>query len=80
MFSMLFPRKVRRALRQEGADALAVVVAAPGQALIVALEIELLVENDVRLIPGTILISEESPERIMVTARTYEFGDLEVTL
>ncbi|MBS4711956.1 DUF2590 family protein [Aeromonas caviae] len=43
-------------------------------------EIELLVENDVRLIPGTILISEESPERILVTARTYEFGELEVTL
>ncbi len=43
-------------------------------------EIELLVENDVRLMPGTILISEELPERILVTARTYEFGDLEVTL
>ncbi|WP_324042015.1 DUF2590 family protein [Aeromonas caviae] len=43
-------------------------------------EIELLVENDLCLIPGTILIREESPERILVTARTYEFGDLEVTL
>ncbi len=43
-------------------------------------EIELLVENDERLIPGTILIREESPERILVTAHTYEFGDLEVTL
>lgn len=43
-------------------------------------EIELLVENDERLIPGTIVISEEAPDRILVTARTYEFGDLEVTL
>ena len=43
-------------------------------------EIELLVENDVRLIPGTIFINEEAPERILVTAHTYEFGDLEVTL
>jgi hypothetical protein len=31
IFSILFPRKVRRALRQEGADALAVVVAAPAR-------------------------------------------------
>lgn len=43
-------------------------------------EIELLVENDERLIPGTIVISEEAPDRILVTARTYEFGELEVTL
>lgn len=43
-------------------------------------EIELLVENDERLIPGTIVISEEDIERVLVTARTYEFGDLEVTL
>ncbi|MGU5794617.1 DUF2590 family protein [Aeromonas hydrophila] len=43
-------------------------------------EIELLVENDERLIPGTIVISEEAPGRILVTARTYEFGSLEVTL
>ena len=43
-------------------------------------EIELLVENDTRLIPGTIVISEEAPPRILVTARTYQFGDLEVTL
>ena len=43
-------------------------------------ETELLVENDDRLIPGTIVISEEAPDRILVTARTYEFGSLEVTL
>ncbi|MFQ2825058.1 MULTISPECIES: DUF2590 family protein [Aeromonas] len=43
-------------------------------------EIELLVENDERLIPGTIVICEEDIERVLVTARTYEFGDLEVTL
>ncbi|MEL3921959.1 DUF2590 family protein [Aeromonas enteropelogenes] len=43
-------------------------------------EIELLVENDERLVPGTIVIREEAPERVLVTASTYEFGDLEVTL
>ncbi|MFM4647578.1 DUF2590 family protein [Aeromonas bivalvium] len=43
-------------------------------------EIELLVEHDPRLIPGTIVISEEAPDRVLVTATTYEFGPLEVTL
>ena len=43
-------------------------------------EIELQVENDIRLIPGTILIKEEAPGQIMVTASTYEFGQLEVLL
>ncbi|MEJ6085094.1 DUF2590 family protein, partial [Aeromonas salmonicida] len=31
-------------------------------------EIELLVEDDERLVPGTILIREEAPDRILVTA------------
>ncbi len=43
-------------------------------------EIELLVEDDERLVPGTIVIREEAPDRVLVTARTYEFGSLEVTL
>lgn len=43
-------------------------------------EIELQVENDDRLIPGTIVISEEAPDRILITATTYEFGEMEVTL
>ncbi|BBT05093.1 hypothetical protein WP7S18E06_05920 [Aeromonas hydrophila] len=43
-------------------------------------EIELLVEDDERLVPGTIVIREEASDRVLVTARTYEFGDLEVTL
>ncbi|RKJ83773.1 DUF2590 family protein [Aeromonas veronii] len=43
-------------------------------------EIELLVENDVRLVPGTILIREEAAGRVQVVASTYEFGHLEVTL
>ncbi|HAT6342685.1 TPA: DUF2590 family protein [Aeromonas hydrophila] len=43
-------------------------------------EIELLVEDDERLVPGTIVIREEAADRVLVTARTYEFGSLEVTL
>jgi hypothetical protein len=38
-------------------------------------QIELLVEEDVRLIPGTIVVVQESPIRITITARAYEFDD-----
>lgn len=43
-------------------------------------EIELLVEDDERLVPGTISITEESAGTLLVTATTYEFGQVEVTL
>ncbi|EEN5588372.1 DUF2590 family protein [Salmonella enterica] len=36
----------------------------------------ILVEDDVRLVPGTVAISEESPVRLLVTAETYDFGRL----
>ncbi|OAT39914.1 hypothetical protein M988_3019 [Hafnia paralvei ATCC 29927] len=36
----------------------------------------LLVEDDERLIPGTIVITEESLSRLYVTAETYDFGTL----
>ncbi|MCT2387298.1 DUF2590 family protein [Erwinia pyrifoliae] len=37
-------------------------------------ELTLLVESDVRLIPGTIIVNEESLSRLYITAETYEFG------
>ena len=43
-------------------------------------EIELQVEGDVRLIPGTIYVTEEAPDRILIRAITYEYGPLEITL
>lgn len=33
-----------------------------------------------RLIPGTIYVTEETPDRILVRAITYEYGPLEITL
>lgn len=41
-------------------------------------EIELLVERDVRLIPGTVAVIEQAVGLIRVTAATYDFGPLEV--
>jgi uncharacterized 12.7 kDa protein in lys 3'region len=37
----------------------------------------LLVEEDVRLIPGTVSISEERLGQLFITAETYEFGRLD---
>ncbi|ENY3942859.1 DUF2590 family protein [Escherichia coli] len=39
-------------------------------------QLELLVENDERIVPGTVEISEESQKRLWVTASTYDFGSL----
>ncbi|MBV7387456.1 DUF2590 family protein [Pasteurellaceae bacterium TAE3-ERU1] len=44
----------------------------------VYLQIIFLVEEDERLIPGTIFLNEESPERLLLTAETYDFGKISV--
>lgn len=43
-------------------------------------QIRILVEQDERLVPGTVDIIEEAPDRYLVTAKTYDFGHLEVYL
>ncbi|MEH0886280.1 DUF2590 family protein [Enterobacter sp. UNJFSC 003] len=39
-------------------------------------QLSLLVESDERLVPGTVVITEESITRLYVTAETYEFGSV----
>lgn len=43
-------------------------------------QLELLVEADVRLVPGTVRILEEGKGKYLVTAKTVEFGSVEVVL
>ena len=43
-------------------------------------QLELLVEADVRLVPGTASIIELAPGQYLVTATTLQFGNVEVTL
>ena len=43
-------------------------------------QLELLVETDVRLVPGTVRIIEERKGKYLVTAKTVEFGSIEVWL
>lgn len=39
-------------------------------------QLELLIESDERIVPGTAAISEESQSRLWVTASTYDFGSI----
>ncbi|NBF05297.1 DUF2590 family protein [Pseudomonas sp. Fl5BN2] len=43
-------------------------------------QLELLVESDERLVPGTALITQLQPGQYLVTATTLQFGNIEVTL
>lgn len=43
----------------------------------IILQMILIVEEDRRLVPGTILIEEEDQGRLRLTAETYEFGKIE---
>ncbi|WP_458377763.1 DUF2590 family protein [Pseudomonas fluorescens] len=43
-------------------------------------QMELLVEADERLVPGTALITQLEPGQYLVTATTMKFGTIEVTL
>lgn len=43
-------------------------------------QLELLVENDERLVPGTTRFIKQEPGQYLVTAKTVEFGSVEVVL
>ena len=43
-------------------------------------QLELRVEADERLVPGTALITQLAPGQFLVTATTLKFGTIEVTL
>lgn len=39
-------------------------------------QLELLIEEDERIVPGTVEVSEENQKRFWVTASTYDFGGI----
>ncbi|MCC8366019.1 DUF2590 family protein [Xenorhabdus sp. PB61.4] len=43
-------------------------------------QIVILIENDERIIPGTVSINEESPTKLWITAETYDFGRINVSV
>ena len=42
----------------------------------ILLQLEMLVETDTRLVPGTVALTEEEPGRYLVRADTWDFGPL----
>lgn len=42
-------------------------------------QIIMLVEEDERIIPGTVTLSEESKTRLWISAETYDFGQVQVS-
>lgn len=44
----------------------------------IILQMTFLIEEDERLVPGTIFITEESLNRLFITAETYDFGNIEL--
>ncbi|RAW92136.1 hypothetical protein CKY01_05850 [Photorhabdus laumondii subsp. clarkei] len=43
-------------------------------------QIGILAEDDERIIPGTVIINEESPIKLWITAETYDFGRINVSV
>ncbi|MDC9589176.1 DUF2590 family protein [Xenorhabdus sp. XENO-10] len=43
-------------------------------------QIVILVENDERIIPGTVSINEEARTKLWITAETYDFGRINVSV
>lgn len=39
-------------------------------------QLELMIEGDERIVPGTVEVSDESQKRLWVTASTYDFGGI----
>lgn len=44
----------------------------------IILQMIFLIEDDERLVPGTIFVTEESLSRLFITAETYDFGSIEL--
>ncbi len=66
---------VRHAVIESGLATQLIAERSPTLRADILTQIELLVEDDVRLVPGTIVINQESLERITITAQAYGFDD-----
>ncbi|CAI1951047.1 DUF2590 family protein [Serratia marcescens] len=66
---------VRHAVIESGLATQLIAERSPTLRADILTQIELLVEEDVRLVPGTIVVSQESLTRITITAQAYGFDD-----
>lgn len=66
---------VRHAVIESGLATQLIAERSPTLRADILTQIELLVEDDVRLVPGTIVVNQESMTRITITAEAYGFDD-----
>ncbi|CAI0760223.1 DUF2590 family protein [Serratia ficaria] len=67
---------IKHAIMESGLATQLVAERSPTLRADIILQITLLVENDERLIPSTIYVTEEASGRLLITADTYDFGPL----
>lgn len=67
---------IRHAIIESGLCTKLVAERSPTLRADVMTQLELLVEDDVRIVPGTVMITDEEPTRISITAQTYDFGSI----
>lgn len=71
---------IKHAIMESGLARLLLAERSPTLRANVLTRIELLVEQDTRLVPGTISLTEETAQRLRLTATTYDYGQIEVTV
>lgn len=73
---MSISQDIKHAIMESGLATLLVAERSPTLRADIIMQITMLVEDDERLIPGTIFITEETSGKLLVTADTYDFGPL----
>ena len=65
---------IKHLIRESGLIALCIGERDPAKRAQAQQDLQILIEDDERLIPGTIQITEESFERYLISAETVDFG------
>lgn len=68
---------IKHALMESGLPALLIAERSPTLRADIIMQMIILVEDDVRLVPGKVYINEEISTRLTILAETYEFGPID---
>ena len=68
---------IKHALKESGLPALLIAERSPTLRADIIMQMIILVEDDVRLVPGKVYINEEISTRLTILAETYEFGPID---
>ncbi|WP_413740839.1 DUF2590 family protein [Sodalis sp. RH18] len=71
---------IKHSIMESGLATLLVAERSPTLRADIMMRIEFLVEDDTRLVPGTIQIVEETTGRLLILAETYDFGPVDAAV